>query len=79
MYKVIVIDEDGKESVTDDVLDYNLIDKDMVQDIATNNLESDELTDEEIKCLEDSLGYWEELPDTYQLEGLIQDIIDDRE
>ena len=57
MYKVIVIDEDGKESVTDDVLDYNLIDKDMVQDIATNNLESNELTDEEIKCLEDSLGY----------------------
>lgn len=79
MYKVIVIDENQKATIIDDVLDYNLIDKDMVQDIATNNLESDELTDEEIKCLEDRLGYWEELPDTYQLEGLIQDIIDDRE
>ncbi len=78
MYKIIVIDENQKATIIDDVLDYNLIDKDDVQDIATNNLESEELTDEEIKYLEDRLGYWEELPDTNQLEGLIQDIIDDR-
>lgn len=79
MYKVIVIDEDGKESVTENVLDYNLIDKDLVQYIATDELESNELSDDEIKELEKCLGNWEKLPDVFQLESLIQDIIDDRE
>ena len=78
MYKVIVIDEDGKESFTENVLDYNLIDVDLVQMIAKDDFKT-ELTKDEIEDLEIDLSSWEELPDVYQLQGLIEDIINDRE
>lgn len=77
MYKVIVIDEDGKESITENVLDYNLIDVDLVQMIAKDDFET-KLTKDEIEDLEIDLSGWEELPDVYQLQGLIEDIINDR-
>lgn len=78
MYKVIVIGEDGEERVTENVLDYNLIDVSLVQKIAKDDFETG-LTKDEIEDLESDLSDWEELPDVYQLQGLIEDIINDRE
>lgn len=77
MYKVIVIDEDGKESVTENVLDYNLIDVDLVQDIADD--EDAELTDDEIKEVEDRCSVCEQLPEMEDLREIIRDIISERE
>lgn len=78
MMKIIVVKDDGSISVTENVLDYNLIDVDLIQKIAADDFET-ELSQDEIEEVEDSLSSWDELPDLYQLQGLIQDIIDDRE
>ena len=78
MMKVIVVKDDGSISVTENVLDYNLIDVDLIQKIAADDFET-ELSQDEIEEVEDSLSSWDELPDLYQLQGIIQDVIDDRE
>ena len=78
MMKIIVVKDDGSISVTENVLDYNLIDVDLIQKIAADNFET-ELSQDEIEEVEDSLSSWDELPDLYQLQGIIQDVIDDRE
>ena len=77
MYKVIVIDEDGNESVIENVLDYNLIDVGLVQDIADD--EDTELTDDEIKEVEDRCCVCEQLPEMEDLREIIRDIISERE
>ena len=78
MMKIIVVKDDGSISVTGNVLDYNLIDVDLIQKIAADDFET-ELSQDEIEEVEDSLSSWDELPDLYQLQGIIQDVIDDRE
>ena len=78
MMKVIVVKDDGSISVTENVLDYNLIDVDLIQKIAADDFET-ELSQDEIEEVENSLSSWDELPDLYQLQGIIQDVIDDRE
>lgn len=78
MMKIIVVKDDGSISVTENVLDYNLIDVDLIQKIAADDFET-ELSQDEIEEVEDSLSSWDELPDLYQLQGIIQDVIDDRE
>ena len=77
MYKVIVIDEDGKESVTENVIDYNFIDVDLVQDIADDK--DTELSEEEIEEVSRRCSSCEQLPNMEDLRCIIQDIIDDRE
>ena len=78
MYKVIVIDEDGKESVTENVLDYNFIDVDFCQDIAESEFET-ELSDAELKEVQKYCEDCERLPDSYDLQQIIEEIINDRE
>ena len=78
MMKIIVVKDDGSISVTENVLDYNLIDVDLIQKIAADDFET-ELSQDEIEEVENSLSSWDELPDLYQLQGIIQDVIDDRE
>lgn len=77
MYKITVENENGEVSVIENVLDYNVIDLSLVQKVA-DDFEI-KLTDEEIKEFEEDLQSWEELPDTYQLQGLIEDIINGRD
>ena len=77
MYKVIVIDEDGKESVTENVLDYNFIDVSLCQDIAGD--EETELTDEEVEEIERRCSGCEQLPNMEDLRWIIRDIINERE
>jgi hypothetical protein len=78
MMKLIVVKEDGSIVVSENILDYNFIDVDLVQKIAREDFET-ELTNEELDDLKEDLESWEELPDTYQLQGLVEDIIKDRE
>ena len=78
MYKVIVIDEDGKESVTENVLDYNFIDVGFCQDIAESEFET-ELSDDELKEVQKYCQDCERLPDSYDLQQIIEEIINDRE
>lgn len=78
MYKVIVIDEDGKESVTENVLDYNFIDVDLVQQIAKQDFETS-LSEEELKDVQSYCQDSEELPDTYCISEIVSEIIKDRE
>lgn len=78
MYKVIVIDEDGKESVTENVLDYNFIDVDLVQQIAEQDFETS-LSEEELKEMQSYCQDSEKLPDTYDISEIISEIIKDRE
>lgn len=77
MYKVIVIDEDGNESVTENVIDYNFIDVDLCQDIADTYFD-DELSDDELKEVQKYCQDCEKLPDTYDLQQIIDEIISDR-
>lgn len=77
MYKVIVIDEDGNESITENVIDYNFIDVDLVQDIADDK--GTELSEEEIEEVSRRCSGCEQLPNMEDLRCIIQDIIDDRE
>lgn len=78
MYKITVENENGETRVIENVLDYNVIDLELVQNIAKDDFET-ELTKEELKELEGDLGFCEELPDIYRLQGLIEDIINNRE
>ena len=73
MYRVIVIDEDGKESITD----YNFIDVDLVQQIAKQDFETS-LSEEELKEVQSYCQDSEELPDTYDISEIISEIIKDR-
>lgn len=77
MYKIIVIDEDGNERVTENVLDYNYIDVDLCQNIAIDH--ATELTDEELKEVERRCENSEQLPDMDSLRWIIKEIIDERE
>ena len=77
MYKVIVIDEDGKESITENVLDYNFIDVDFCQDIAESEFDT-ELSDDELKEVQKYCQDCEELPDSYGMQQIIEEIINDR-
>lgn len=77
MYKVIVIDEDGKEVVTENVIDYNFIDVDLCQSIASDK--GTELTSDEINEVSKRCSGREQLPDMEDLRWIIQDIIDERE
>ena len=78
MYKVIVIDEDGNESVTENILDYNFIDVDFCQDIAESEFDT-ELSDDELKEVQKYCEVCERLPDSYDLQQIIEEIINDRE
>lgn len=78
MYKVIVIDEDGKESVTENVLDYNFIAVDFCQDIAESEFDT-ELSDDELKEVQKYCQDCERLPDSYDMQQIIEEIINDRE
>ena len=78
MYKVIVIDEDGRESVTENVIDYNFIDVDLVQQIAEQDFETS-LSEDELKEVQSYCQDSEELPDTYGISDIISEIIKDRE
>lgn len=77
MYKITVQDKNGSFWTIENVLDYNVIDLGLVNTL-TDEFET-KLTNEEIKELEERLGYWEKLPETNQLQGIIEDIINDRE
>ena len=77
MYKVIVIDEDGKESVTENVIDYNFIDVDFCQDIAESDFDT-ELSDDELKEVQKYCQDCERLPDSYDMNMIIEQIIKDR-
>lgn len=78
MYKVIVIDEDGHESVTKNVIDYNFIDVDFCQDIAESDFDT-ELSDDELKEVQKYCQDCERLPDSYDIQQIIEEIINDRE
>lgn len=78
MYKVIVIDEDGHENVTENVIDYNFIDVNFCQDIAESECET-ELSDDELKEVQKYLQDCERFPDSYDLQQIIEEIIKDRE
>ena len=77
MYKVIVIDEGGKESVTENVIDYNFIDVDFCQDIAESDFHT-ELSDEELKEVQMYCQSCERLPDSSDMKEIIKQIIKDR-
>lgn len=78
MYKVIVIDEDGKESVTENVLDYNFIDVDFVQQIAKQDFKTS-LSEDELKAVQSYCQDCEQLPDQYDMKMIIEEVIKDRE
>lgn len=85
MYKITVEDENGGVIVYENVLDYSYIDKDFVQQLAGEiltesplNKGDTTLTEEEIKEVQTSCRYWEQLPDPNELQGIIQDVINDR-
>lgn len=77
MYKVIIIDEDGHESVTENVLDYNLIDVAFVQDIAASEFEV-ELSEEELKEVQSYCQSCERLPDSEDIQEIVEKILKDR-
>ncbi len=77
MYKVIIIDEDGNESVTENVIDYNLIDVSLLQELADDK--ETELTQEEIDYISERCCGCEQIPTIEELQEFIQDVIDDRE
>lgn len=76
MYKIIVVYEDGREVTTENVLDYNFIDVDTVQDIAKDN--GTELTEEEICEIRRRLTHYDELPDWDGLRWLVKDVLEER-
>lgn len=78
MYKVIVIDENGRESVYENILDYNFIDVDLVQQIAEQDFETS-LSEEELKEVQSYCQDSEELPDTYDISEIISEIIKNKE
>ena len=78
MYKIIVIDENGRESVYENILDYNFIDVDLVQQIAEQDFETS-LSEEELKEVQSYCQDSEELPDTYDISEIISEIIKNKE
>ena len=69
-----VTDDWGNDFVVENVLDYNYIDVDLVQDLAENHWER--LTAEQLKEVARRCKNKERLPDIDDLEWLIQDVME---
>ena len=76
MYRLTVESDDGIVHIWDDVLDYNFIDVDLCQDIANDN--ETELSEDEIKEVEERCENYEQMPNMEDLRWLIRDIINER-